>query len=345
MGTQNNIATVKDLKTTNFAYIFENENFDPILFDPKKLNYRTITLGLRKDGSKAISQVQENQMYAIFPCDKISSFDFYPIFDSFRKQSLLYAYNACDEDFYFAIFEHSSNQLIPVVYLTLKSVEDYLKNMFFSSDLDCILNAYNNSNYYKKLYFKVFHVYQKYLQLLPRDPQQCLQKIKEKIFNYFVHNITRMFVHVFWIVFGYIPLILVYHFQMLLFYILSYPILIFPTCWSFRALLTWIVPSILKISFYGLYLPIYHHSSSQMVLHVEPFLAGGYPREFGDEITAKTPEIKWGILNFLSQKHKTVPTFCRFITMVIQILFNFIVFTALPFSWIYIMSTGEICNE
>merc|ERR1712096_605349 len=146
MGTQNNIATVKDLKTTNFAYIFENENFDPILFDPKKLNYRTITLGLRKDGSKAISQVQENQMYAIFPCDKISSFDLYPIFDSFRKQSLLYAYNACDEDFYFAIFEHSSNQLIPVVYLTLKSVEDYLKNMFFSSDLDCILNAYNNSN-------------------------------------------------------------------------------------------------------------------------------------------------------------------------------------------------------
>jgi len=243
---------VLDFQNSRYsAYIFKNELsfFNPIIFENDQ-NYRTVTLGCN---------TEEDSIYVLFPSNKIFSFQSYGV-----TQALYVAFddNFVDIPFQgrfsnngnfcaaeeklereFAIFAHG---MIPNG-LWEGELYDYL---------ECITEANKLNCFKKRVYYKTFDLYNKYVHYIrktrwnvfvknfcnaasvyPWFPWKCvLPKILYMIFGFFVFIV------------GSFP---AYHVEMLPFYILSFPFGFFLLQYNFVSF--YIIPCSFRLISYFLY--------------------------------------------------------------------------------------------
>jgi len=197
--------SVLDMKNLYLTYIFINEfsYFNPIICDSEN-DYRPVTLGSRAN----------NSIYALFPENII-----FPL--KYHNQEASATFHYSGRCFYVATASQEKLTTIacgkiPTWWGIGRSADG------FPDFVDCILKAHN-LNCFKKFYFKLFYLYDKYNELLLKTrwwvfvrkfrdkdcPQKSLSgKILYKIFH---------------LSFFYISYCLLYHAQMLPFHILAFP--------------------------------------------------------------------------------------------------------------------------
>jgi hypothetical protein len=298
--------TAIDFQNSYIAYIFENEFsfFNPIICDSEE-HYRTVTLGCGAVApAAAVNHTEVNSIYALFPSNKIFRLDCHLLS---QNQKVVAAVDEESSYFFVVVMKNSENKLTFIAKGTLPREHMFSDDLDLEDrpganeqlilNLDCFWNA-NNLNYLKKFYFKVFYLYDKFIECIKQTRwSKFMIHLRDRESPWQFCPVKMLWKLLFFILFyiGYFPL---YHVNYFPFYTMSLPFafVFFQDNFMYSGIITkhfiffWTIPSLFGSIHFLFYFKLY----ISKILNSEEI--------YNTSMQTKPPELKWAVSYFMSKK-------------------------------------------